>query len=119
MIYGCLAGFFTLGFYTDYLARRSLYTLLAVLISFEITLILIQTIYQGVTKTEEIFVNRYFAVSLLGYFYAVITTMILQQLPLYIAGRYRDLNSAWELPLAGQMLACVEVGVLWLPVILA
>lgn len=119
IIYGSLLGFFSLGFYTDFLARRSLYTLLAVLISFELTLILIQTIYQGITRTEQVFVNKYFAVSLLGYFYAVITTMIMQQLPLYIAGRYRDLNSAWELPLAGQMLATVQVWVLWLPVILA
>ena len=43
----------------------------------------------------------------------------LQQIPLYIAGRYRDLNSSWELPLAGQMLALAQIAVLWFPNILA
>ena len=35
-----------------------------------------------------------------------------------MAGRYRDLNSPWELPLAGQMLALALVFVLWIPSII-
>lgn len=35
-----------------------------------------------------------------------------------MAGRYRDLNSPWELPLAGQMLALALIFVLWLPSII-
>jgi hypothetical protein len=39
-------------------------------------------------------------------------------IPLFVAGRYRDLNSPWELPLAGQMLALALIFVLWLPSII-
>lgn len=56
---------------------------------------------------------------LFGYCSCLVTTLELQQIPLYIAGRYRDLNSAWELPLAGQMLAIAQLAVLWFPSIFA
>lgn len=45
IIYGTLAGLFTLGAYTDLLARRSLYTLLASLILIDLCIVFVQTIY--------------------------------------------------------------------------
>ena len=56
-----------------------------------------------------------FAYCLYGYFYTLVATLELQQIPLYIAGRYRDLNSAWELPLAGQILGIAQFCVLFVP----
>ena len=51
--------------------------------------------------TEDILFGPKLAAFIAGYFYTLSTILQLQQIPMYIAGRYRDLNSAWELPLAG------------------
>ena len=102
--YGAIAALCTLGLYTDLLAQRNLYTLLATVIVVQILFILTQTIFEICTNSVTLFLNEKFAAFLAGYFYSLTTVLLLQQIPLYIAGRYRDLNSVWELPLAGQIL---------------
>ncbi len=61
----------------------------------------------------------YLEVSFFSYASTLATVLQLQSIPLYIAGRYRDMNSAWELPLAGQMLAIMQIMALVLPSIIA
>ena len=118
IVYGTTLGLLTLGFYTDVIARRNLYTLVASLIVFQILFVGTETIYMICTSSTNIFINNDVAAFFQGYYYCLATVLQLQQIPLYIAGRYRDLNSAWELPLAGQMLGLAQVFVLWLPSIL-
>lgn len=55
----------------------------------------------------------------MGYVTCITSVLQLQSIPLYIAGRYRDLNALWELPLAGQMLAAAQIFVLLLPAMFA
>ena len=119
LVYGSMSGLLTLGVYTDFLARRNLYTLLVSLIFVQILLVTVQTVYQFITSSQDFIISNNFATFLVGYFYGLSSITILQQLPLYIAGRYRDMNSVWELPLAGQMLAVVQIFALWIPLMLA
>lgn len=102
--YGSLAAFLTLGIVTDFIAKRNLYTTLGAIICIQLTFVFIQAIYMMIAGDTDLFISAKWASFVFGYFYCLATMMSLQQIPLYIAGRYRDLNSAWELPLAGQML---------------
>ena len=45
VVYGSTLAFLTLGIFTDFLAQRNLYTLLAIIISLQIFLVFIQAIY--------------------------------------------------------------------------
>jgi hypothetical protein len=107
--YGSLAALFTAGFVIDFLAQRNIYTLFGVLICLQLVFVFIQTIYMIIRKDSGVFLGKFGTSFVYGYFYCLSALMSLQQIPLYIAGRYRDLNSAWELPLAGQMLGLAQV----------
>lgn len=78
---------------------------MAVLILTKLLFVLAVTVYTLVSGAQLIESHPKTVMFLYGYCSCLVTTLELQQIPLYIAGRYRDLNSAWELPLAGQMLA--------------
>jgi hypothetical protein len=121
MVYASTLAFLTLGFYTDFIARgRNLYTLLFafILTQFVISLVLSVLDYSFKADVNST-VFLYVEVSLFSYAATLATVLQLQSIPLYIAGRYRDMNSAWELPLAGQMLAIMQIVALVLPSIIA
>lgn len=102
MVYGSTLGFLTLGLYTDFIARgRNLYTLLAVFIAIQFLYILVFTIYDAIFGVTDFNLKEKISIGIFGYTSCLTSVLQLQSIPLYIAGRYRDLNSAWELPLAG------------------
>lgn len=120
VVYGSTTAFLTLGVWTDFLSRgRNLFTLMAGMMATKLVFVSLMICYN--LKTGEQLIERYAKtiMFLYGYSSCLVTTLELQLIPLYIAGRYRDLNSAWELPLAGQMLALAQLAVLWFPNIFA
>lgn len=60
-----------------------------------------QIIYCAVTRQDHFIINYEISMTLFGYVLGIATVLQVQLIPLVIAGKYRDHNSPWELPLAG------------------
>jgi len=75
IVYGTTLGFLTLGFYTDVIARRNLYTLVASLIVFQILFVGTETIYMICTSSTNIFINNDVAAFFQGYYYCLATVL--------------------------------------------
>ncbi len=100
--YGSTLAFFTLGLYSDLFSRgKNHYTLLACLVFVEILYFVTEIVYCAITKKEHFIINYAVSMTLFGYVLCVATVLQVQLIPLIIAGKYRDHNSPWELPLAG------------------
>ena len=100
--FGSMAAFATLWLLTDVLSKgRNLYTLLACVIIAQALLILIQIVITAAKNSDDLIVSETFSVIIFAYIWCISVVLQLQLIPLFVAGRYRDLNSPWELPLAG------------------
>ena len=75
IVYGSTIGFITLGFYTDLIARRNLYTLVACLIIFQIIFVGTETVYMIITSSNDIFINNDVAAFFQGYYYCMATVL--------------------------------------------
>jgi hypothetical protein len=108
------------GVFTDFIAKgKYLYILLASFILVEMLYILFLVVYGLASHSDEVPLPSKLNFWCYGFIICLTTVIQLYQIPLFIAGKYRDLNNPWELPLAGQLLAVAQVFVLWLPGILA
>ena len=109
-----------MGIFTDLVAKgRNFYTLLAYLIVAQLSYVIFFTVYEQICIANGFEPKTEWIIGFFGYFTALTNVVQLQSIPLYVAARYRDLNSAWELPLAGQMLATAQVCILMAPCCLA
>ena len=97
-----MIAFATLWVFTDLVSRgRNLYTLLACVIFAQALLIFMQIIITAAKNSDKLIVSETFSVIVFAYIWCISVVLQLQLIPLFVAGRYRDLNSPWELPLAG------------------
>ena len=104
------------GVFTDFIAKgKYLYILLASIIFIEMLYIFFLIIYGLAEHSGNVPLPEKFNFWCYGFIICLTTVIQLYQIPLFIAGKYRDLNNPWELPLAGQLLAVAQVFVLWLP----
>ena len=91
-----------MGVFTDLIAKgRNFYTLLAYLILAQLSYVVFFTVYELICISKGFEPKTEWIIGFFGYFTALTNVVQLQSIPLYVAARYRDLNSAWELPLAG------------------
>jgi hypothetical protein len=75
--------------------------MLALIITVEIIYFAVLMIYGIVTQSEDLFFPFVINFWIYGLMVCLATVIQLYQIPLFIAGKYRDLNNPWELPLAG------------------
>ena len=59
------------------------------------------TLFEAFGDVDDVVLYQRISITFMGYVNCITSVLQLQSIPLYIAGRYRDLNAAWELPLAG------------------
>jgi hypothetical protein len=114
--YGSMGAFSTLWIFTDVISKgKNLYTLLALVIVAQAIVLLCHIIITASKQSNLLVISEVPSVLMFAYLQCFTVVLQLQLIPLFVAGRYRDLNSPWELPLAGQMLALALIFVLWLP----
>jgi uncharacterized membrane protein len=97
-----MIAFLTMGIYTDFILKgRNHFSFLAFLIIVQMLFLIIDFIYCVSTKEETIFKRYQISAIFFGFFLSLATVLQTLLIPLFIAGRFRDLNSPWDLPLAG------------------
>lgn len=74
-MYGALCAYVTLGIFTDLIAQRSLYTLMAIIITTQSVFIIVQLVYSLTTKTIDLLIEGTSTCFLFGYFYTLVTTL--------------------------------------------
>jgi hypothetical protein len=77
ILYGAIVALGTLGFYTDLIAQRNLYTLVTLVILFQCACILTQVLYEALTGNIELFLRDELACFIAGYFYTLTTVLLI------------------------------------------
>lgn len=77
-VYGAVCAYLTLGIFTDLIAQRSLYTLMAIIITTQSVFVIVQLVYSLTTKSIDLLIEGTSTCFLFGYFYTLVTTLQLQ-----------------------------------------